>query len=516
MDRMQRSFCFGKEGRGMTKKIILAGLVLCLWMLCGCAISEGKTGEAGRTHGEEVEFSQGGEGKTDSRSAKGNAEVADDTQNGQESAESGDDFQNAQGGKRGAEGNPDGEEEGDLVIGLTDTYNLVFPFWEVQGLYGQEIETYEAPEGAGYGFNEVLVEKLVRGDEDVDIYFISMGNAYCEKLMEDGICYPLDESMSLKAEQEAFFDSISDFFRTESGRIWGMPIKCSAEVLLAYPENMKKYEVTQEDIGDYFSLLKMLERVKNDQERHCFLQGSFYGEDLLIGYVANHGKERKLGEEFREYLQTMWTGWTMYGFHEDENLHENHPLMGAAYMKNPAYVDMSFQELIEKNLWNELQLSVYENAFLMDPEETIFNMTYSREILEREALQEGTRAYPLPLLSKNDRKLLYVGGVAVINPRGKHREKALQYLETLSAYLREHGNLGFVYQDQKAYEGIFDMDSELMQDLYGIYQDSMVRRPDIADDVFNEDIYPYHQGKKSLDEAMDSIQEKIRAFYGED
>ena len=47
-------------------------------------------------------------------------------------------------------------------------------------------------------------------------------------------------------------------------------------------------------------------------------------------------------------------------------------------------------------------------------------------------------------------------------------------------------------------------------------QGIMVRRPGIADDVFSADIYPYHQGKKSLDEAMDSIQEKIRAFYGED
>ena len=475
----------------MRKSFILLGIVLCLWMLCGCAVSKGKAGEIEQS-GELTEDAVG-------------------TENVESMGEEG-----AQNVRGEAEDHLEAEKDGNLVIGLTDTYNPGFPFWEVQSLYGQEIETYEAPDVADYGFNEVLVEKLVRGDEDVDVYFISMGSAYCEKLMEDGICYPLDESACLQADQEAFWNSISEFFRTESGSIWGMPLQCGAEVLLTYPENMKKYDVTEEDIGDYFSLLKMLERVGNDQERHCFLQGSSYGQDLLLGYLANHGKERKLGEEFREYLQTMWTGWTMYGFHEEENLYENHPLMGVAYMKNPAYVDMSFQELIEKNLWNELQLSVYGNAFLMDPEETIFNMTNSREILKREALREGTRAYPLPLLSKNDRKLLYVGGVAVINPRGKHREKALQYLETLSAYLREHGTLGFVYQDKSAYEGIFDMDSELMQDLYGIYQDSMVRRPGIADDVFSEDIYPYHQGKKSLDEAMDSIQEKIRAFYGED
>lgn len=484
----------------MRKSIMILGMVFFLCLFCGCAVSEGKAGEAGRTQGEGEAYSQSGEGATDSRNAKETTQ-----ENGEGPS-----------GKQGTEGNPDAEEDGDLVIGLVDTYNLSFPFWDVQSLYGQGIETYESPVVADAAFHEVLVKKLVRGDEDVDIYFMPMGSSYCEKLMEEGICYPLDESTSLQADQEAFLDSISDFFRTESGNIWGMPLQCNAEVLLAYPENMKKYDVTEEDIGDYFSLLKMLERVGNDKERHCFLQGQFYGEDLLIGYLANHGKEREMGEEFREYLQTMWTGWEMHGFHEEENLYENHPLMGAAYMKNPAYVDMSYDEIEEKGLWNEVRLRVYENAFLMDQEETIFNMMFSYEILEREALQEGTRAYPLPLLSKEDRNLLYVGMVAVINPKGKHHEKAFQYLETLSAYLREHGTLGFVYQDKNAYEGIFDMDSELMQDLYGIYQNSMVRRPDVADDVFREDIYPYHQGKKSLDETMESIQEKIRAYYGED
>lgn len=377
----------------------------------------------------------------------------------------------------------------DLVVGMVGPYDLTFPFQTVNELSGFNVGTYESPVVADSSFEQKLLLKLLAGDADIDVYFLTVSGAEMDKLRQDGVCYPLDGSETLKKENGRFYDFLSDYLTTDGGRIWGVPLSAYGSCLLAYPENMKKYGVSEGDFADFFSLLQMLRRINGTEEQHAFVWGSSYGYDLLTNYASNNKPADYGSEAFCAYFQEMWDGWTEY---EEYGL-ENHPAMGRADVKK----------------------SLYESSVTLDPEESVFAILSVSEVLAREELRQGTKVYPTPRITKNSKQDLAVTKVAIINPNGKHKEEAVKYLETLTGYLAENNVLGVVYKDQEAYQGWLDLQDPCIRAIYDINANSVVRDCGIAADIYINDVKAYQHKEIDLDAAIKSIQRKEDAYRNE-
>jgi len=393
-------------------------------------------------------------------------------------------------------------DESDVVIGVTDIYNLSFGLSELSKRSGLAIGTYGCPEnGDQIEFIDQLMVKLMAGDSDVDIYILPITSPFTRKLANDGVTYPLDESEVIREENEKLFDNIGSQLKTPSGKIWGIPLKSDIKVFVTYPENMKKAGLKPEIFKDYFTMLEAFKKTSPEDRENISIWGIDYGTLLIESYITNNRSVDFESELFRKFFDSMWSGWKMWGAER-----ENSPYLGGAKSSN--YIE------------NERDLDR-----VLDTDNTSILMCSAKDVLKYDKLNNGTEIYPMPLLSENYSQAVRLSHVAVVNPYGRHRENAVKLLEVLAVEMRENGNLGVSYKDPADYLSVsykdlkdpkgIDIDSKAFKAIYEIANNAVICDYGMINDYIVNEIYNYQYGKIDFETAIKSMQRKEDTYRNE-
>ncbi len=330
--------------------------------------------------------------------------------------------------------------------------------------------------------NERIVNDLLSDEPNYDIYIVDMGYTYCSELGKEGYFYPLESSGIISDENDKYFDFISEYLHSDSGSIWGIPLRINAMVLMGVPEKMKEEGIAVEDISDFSGLYDTLERINNVDENSCFIDGGSYGAYVLLNYISNNASVDFMDESFKSYFEKMWNGWIQY----DDSGKANHPIMGTI----------------------SDDLSLYEHTLLVAPDKTLFNIVMEEDIIENKKLQKNTAAYKLPVISREYKNDIFISQVAIINPKSEKRKEALEFLEEMTQYLHATGKLGIVYKDKSDYASVYDTESDIFDQMYEINSESIVMKNGPGFDIYLSVIPAYQHGEITLDGALESAQRR--------
>ena len=383
----------------------------------------------------------------------------------------------------------------DVVIGVHDIYNLSFSMSELSKRSGLAIGTYLCPENEdSQEFFEQLMMKLMAGDSDVDVYIFYTTDPFTLKLANDGVTYPLNASEVIKEENEKMFDIISRQLKTPSGNIWGIPLRADMQVLVTYPENMKKAGLKPEIFKDYFTMLDAFKKISPEDRENISIWGIDYGTLLIESYITNNRPVDFGSELFRNYFDRMWSGWKIWGEKQ-----ENSPYLGGAQSSN--YI--RDEDALDR---------------MLDTDKTSIFMCSSKDVLKYDKLNSGTEIYPVPLLSEDYDQAIRLTQVAVVNPYGKHRENAVKLLEALAVEMRENGNLGVSYKDLADYHSVLyedlkepkgmDTESKAFKAIYEINSNAIISDYGMINDYIVNEIYNYQYGNIDFETAIKSMQRK--------
>jgi hypothetical protein len=379
------------------------------------------------------------------------------------------------------------ENDAEVLIGAVDLYSIPVPLKDISENSGIQINTMISPDAGNFEFNEELLMKLMAGDPEVDIFVLSTTEPYSKKIANDGVCYPLNCSEKIVDENNAFFENISNRFKTSSGAIWGIPLNSYMEIMVASKENMEKNNISSEIFDDYQTFIYTLKNI--DNKGGIFVDGYDYGFALISDYITN--KHTDFGIEiFKDFFENIWGGWKLYypdGF-------ANNPYLGEA---------------------EDRTITAYENKALIDASTTLFHMVAANELLFNDGWSDDFNIYGLPLLDKTDKQCISLHQVAVINPYSKNKDNAVKVLETISDYLHDNGSLGVVYKDRSRYSSIIDTESKLFNSLYNLTEEALVTVHGITNDVIINEVEAYQNGDIDLDTAISSIQRKEDIYLNE-
>jgi len=393
-------------------------------------------------------------------------------------------------------------DKSDVIVGVHDIYNLSFSMSELSKRSGLAIGTYLCPENEdSWEFVEQLMMKLMAGDSDVDVYIFYTTDPFTLKLANDGVTYPLDESEVIKEENSKLFDSIGRQLKTPSGKIWGIPLRSDIEVLVTYPDNMKKAGLKPEIFKDYFTMLDAFKEISPEDRENISIWGIDYGTMLIENYITNNRPVDFGSKLFRDFFDRMWSGWKIWG--EEQ---ENSPYLGGAQGSNW--------------FWDEEGLDRK-----LDTDNTSIFMCLAKDVIKYEKLSNGTEIYPVPLISEDYSQAVRLTQVAVVNPYGKHRENAVKLLEALAVEMRENGNLGVSYKDPADYLSVIytdlkepkgiDTESRAFKAVYEIVSNAVICDYGMINDYLLNEIRNYQYGEIDFETAIKSMQRKEDAYRNE-
>jgi len=389
-------------------------------------------------------------------------------------------------GHRGGEGI---DNQGGFVLACANMYSLNYSVQSFDNLSGFHTTLYECPESMDQiDFYDNILVKMMAGDSDVDIiYFPSAQNLY-EKLSTDRVCMPLDSVSEIKTDYEKYWGYIQSALKTTEGHIWGIPILCAGNVLLYHPNRMEKEGYSPDDLSLFSTFYDMLEKM-HDRGSDYIIDSNNMGYSLIRSYSLNYQDTHYEDECFKEGFAKMWGDWKRWELTEDQEM-TKHPLMKVASW-NEAGVDREFQRA-----------------------DLLFRLSGMTEIWNKIDQLKGFRAVRIPTYSNEEKNIVSLG-VMVVNPNGKNKEKALQYLGALIDYLEETNVRGFIYKNIDDYSDSFDVDNQLFQDLYFIAADSVLADKGLYDDIYLDCVEEFQNGAVSIDELVKEINRKVDMMKNE-
>lgn len=385
-------------------------------------------------------------------------------------------------------------DECDVVIGAI---GLPFDPANVSDITDLSVGGYESLIYADEDFQQQLMFKLMAGDDDIDIYMFYSSDPAIKRLSNDGVCLDLSESEKLLDENKKLFKNISDHFKTDSGAIWGVPLSSYIPVIIYYENNLRNKGISKDDFRSFSSLMDRLRQLNDTDGIYVF--GSDYGNWLLANYITNSKNPDFNAPLFREYFEQMWDGWMVgaeYGL-------QNHPLLGKG----------GLVKVVENGI--EQSLGAADNAWIVDTDTTVFHMVGINDVINREKLREGTSIISLPLISDEFKQSITIPLVAIVNPNGKNKEKAVRFLEDYVEYIRKNGIGGVMYNDTEDYPEHYYTDTDTFRDIFAICKDALVMDHGMANDYYYHEIAEYQRKMIDLETAVKSMQRKEDAYRNE-
>ena len=259
----------------------------------------------------------------------------------------------------------DEEPDKSVLIGAVDQYSIPLPLKDISEKSGIKINTFVSPEAGNFDFNEELMMKLMSRDPEIDIFVLSTTEPYSRKISNDGVCYPLNNSKIITDDNNAFFDNISNKFKTPGGKIWGIPLNSYMEVMAASPKNMADNGISTDIFRDYKTFMNTMKKL--DKRDGIFVLGYDYGFALMSDYITNNHTDF-CNSVFKDFFESMWNGWKLY----DDYGYANNPYLGEA---------------------EDRSIALYENKALIDPDTTQFHMVAANEVLFNDSWSDDFDIY---------------------------------------------------------------------------------------------------------------------------
>ena len=344
---------------------------------------------------------------------------------------------------------------------------------------------------------EEMTIKLLAGDTDVDIYFISPTTA--RTLLDKNIYTPI-ESEIIEDFNDSCFDYISEYCETDNGDIALMPIASYVYGIIYPLEAAEEVGFTKEDLMYYDSFMDITKN--HGSARNAFQTG----DAIFLSLHAQYGK----------YYCNFDTGEFDY----------TSDVYKKFYSELLNYIDYSAQEH-----------SLFKNKhFYIDPrypEATIDAMPpdapsyYPDVTLYTAGLYDYYShatycptfftewgAAPMPRISEQVTGNLVNVEFAYINPYSNNKEAAVKLLEDIAKnFMNVRGGdtiYSFILEDKSAYAKDYRTESQVFNDFYDIAADGFIYEYDWASSRID-----YMKARVTADEALANYQRQIEIWLNE-
>ena len=329
----------------------------------------------------------------------------------------------------------------------------------------------------GYGYSDVVL-KILAGDSDVDIYFLSVTEA--RELLEKGICEPITSEKIIK-HNGSCFEYLESFCNVD-GKTFLMPIMSSLTAIAVpneiYPE-----------LPDISCIDGYLSWVRNYQgPRKAYTRADNLYTFLNCQYEKYYCDFKNRSFDYDTEIYRHIYSELLSGFER--------------YSETPGAVK-GFESAALKDLTDESTVLAAEGNF----------SEYSGEA-------DGWRALPIPKISDKVEGNFVNAVFAYINPYGDNKENAIKVLETIAENsdmtdggIYEIFNYPFIKKNRSDYGEKYFTDSALFNDFFEIAENGFVHEYQILSE--RNDIDLYQSGRISLDEAIEMYGREVKARLNE-
>lgn len=346
--------------------------------------------------------------------------------------------------------------------------------------------------------NDEFLTELMAGDSDVDIYMISIGD---HTFRREGLYEPLNSSKVIQAYQDACFPSVSEGMETETGDIWMLPIAVNMDSLWYVEDNLEKFGVSPERFRTMESFLELSKEMKErlaQTEYYTYANSNSLGDLWSDQYTrvycdVPHGVVNYKTDVYRNFFDTMWTGWNIYSKQPE------HPYI-ERYRSTEGFYGMIYDE----------------------PQYHTENMLYKYcsvgEHLSYGHL-EGWRVLPAPKFSEEVQGDEIRGLALVLNPNSRQKELAMAYLEAIAknpvGIYESDWYTSFLFSDKSVYRETCDVELPAFQDLYELFAGGMINPYPNSYPYYDYVVDDYQNGRLTLDEALDKLQREMDMYLNE-
>lgn len=348
-----------------------------------------------------------------------------------------------------------------------------------------------------YLSEDEIALKILAGDDDADIYFISASLA--GKLLDKNIYTPI-ESDIVKNFNESCFDYINDACFAENGDIALMPISNYVYGIVYPTASFKEAGIAREDLLYYKGFMDCVRN--KSTEKHAFQFGNVIYNSLLMQYAEyycnfENGEFDFTSDAFKEFFTDLCTyypdydSWEPYGFTHPRTYDPevNPELIGKEELAHYS-TDLTFMSI---SFYNYYYHAIYCPTFF-----------------------EEWRAIPMPRLSEDVTANYVELEFAVINPYSKNKEAATKLLEDIATnYMSVRGGqaaYSFLLEDKSAYSSDYHPESQVFNDFYNIAKDGFIFTYEIGSAVICDN---YSRGLISAEEALEELQRQVNISLNE-
>lgn len=333
--------------------------------------------------------------------------------------------------------------------------------------------------------------KILAGDSDVDIYFVSASLA--GKLLEKNIYAPI-ESEAVKSFNASCFDYLNSACQAENGDIALMPV--SNYVLgIVYPAAaLEEAGIKREELRYYDGFMSAVRNKKSS--KHVFQFGDVIYNSLLMQYAKyycdfENGEFDFTSDTFAKFFTELLTYYPDYDSWEPEG-----------FMHPRKYDPEANPELVGK----EETANFIADLTLMN----ISSFNYYEYATHCADFFDDWRAVPMPRLSQDVIANYIEAEFAVINPYSTNKEAAVNLLEDIAQnYMSVRGGqakYSFLLKDKSAYSSDYHPDSQVFADFHEIASEGFIFTYEIDCAAICDD---FSKGALTEKEALAELQRQV-------
>lgn len=346
--------------------------------------------------------------------------------------------------------------------------------------------------------NDNMSLKILAGDSDVDIYFISATTA--RTLLDKNIYTPI-ESEIITAFNNSCFDYIAEACLSENGDIALVPISSSVHAVVYPFEAAQEVGFAKEDLLYYDSFIQLARNHGSD--RIPFQSGEVIYEDMHAQYTEyycdlENGEFDYTTDLYKTFYKEMlsysdYDIWEHDIFvHPSFYIDERHPDVKWPYDAPDNYSDITL-----------FSAGLYEYYWRVERCPDFF---------------EAWGAVPIPKLSEQVKGNYVSVEFAYINPYSKNKEAAVEVLEAIAQNHMELRNgmtvYSFLLEDKTDYADDYHPQSQVFSDFYDIAANGF-----IFDYYMNythrNDKKQFGKGLITVDEAVEMYQREVEIWLNE-
>ncbi len=332
-------------------------------------------------------------------------------------------------------------------------------------------------------YTDEMLLKLMAKDSDIDIYTVTTGNLTCD-IRRMGAYSALNESEILTDYiNNSCFDYVADSVINSNGDIMFLPVNTSGSVVFYSKPSFEKHGITSEDVEYLDGFMEVAERLyeENASEKiYVTPLGPFCS--FLFQYEAFYSDPETQSVDYNTELFEHWFTTLLDGFECDS-------------IDNP--VHKYFSLWLNSKYTGEDQMTYLEcyesdKALMTCATLDLLNSVADDDIANWGAVHEPWISQEV---DKNKTSCTYL----MINPYSKNKEAAIKVLETIAQNYNETTNgYGFFRKDKNEYAEKFDINSDLFNDIYNIYENGMLYEYSTL--LYSSDIQDYQMGKTTFEE----------------